>query len=119
MYINDSGAPVTLEAVPFNGCNPAGTGLEVTFNVDMSSEGDIAAGNVYMAGFHTDWGPDILSLPNKDGDIHSGTLRLPTPSDYTLNFNTNISVHQVGEMKKHLDQKTLVTPLRVQTGLQP
>jgi len=86
LYINDSGAPVTLEAVPFNGCNPAGTGLEVTFNVDMSSEGDIAAGNVYMAGWHTDWGPDILSLPNKNGDIHSSTLRLPTPSDYTVEF---------------------------------
>ena len=86
LYINDSGVPVTLEAVPFNGCNPSGTGLEVTFNVDMSSEGDIAAGSVYMAGFHTDWAPDVLSLPNKDGDIHSGTLRLPTPSDYSVEF---------------------------------
>jgi hypothetical protein len=86
LYINDSGMAVTLESVPFNGCNPEGTGFEVTFNVDMSSEGSIAAGDVHMAGWHTDWGPDILALPNVDGDIHSATLRFPTPSDYTIEF---------------------------------
>ena len=86
VYINDSGNPVTLEVVPFQGCNPAGTGFEVTFNVDMSSEGSIPAGNVHMAGWHTDWGPDILAFPDVDGNIHSATLRLPTPSDYPIEF---------------------------------
>lgn len=86
LYINDSGVAVTLEAVPFNGCNPSGTGFEVTFNVDMSSEGTVPAGVVHMAGWHTDWGPDILALPDVDGDIHSATLRLPTPSDYPIEF---------------------------------
>lgn len=86
LYINDSGIAVTLESVPFNGCNPAGTGFEVTFNVDMSSEGSIPGGDVHMAGWHTDWGSDILALPVVNGDIHSATLRLPTPADYPIEF---------------------------------
>lgn len=86
LYINNSGMAVTLESVPFDGCNSSGTGFEVTFNVDMSSEGTIAAGDVHMAGWHTDWGPDILALPDVDGDIHSATLRFPTPSDYPIEF---------------------------------
>ena len=86
LYINNSGAAVTLEPVPFNGCNPSGTGFEVTFNVDMSSEGTITTGNVHMAGWHTDWSPENLSLPNASGNIHSGTLRLPTPADYPITF---------------------------------
>ena len=86
VYINNSGMPVTLEPVPFNGCNASGTGFEVTFNVDMASEGTIPAGNVHMAGSLTGWGADILSLPNATGDIHSGTLRLPTPANYPITF---------------------------------
>ena len=86
LYVNNSGMAVTLEPVPFNGCNPSGTGFEVTFNVDMASEGTIAAGNVHMAGWLTDWNAEVLSLPNASGDIHSGTLRLPTPADYPITF---------------------------------
>lgn len=86
LYINDSGEAVTLEAVPFNGCNPDGTGFSVTFNVDMSSEASVSNDGIHMAGWHTDWNPGVLSLPDVDGDIHSGTLRLPTPSDYSIEF---------------------------------
>ncbi|WP_299109995.1 T9SS type A sorting domain-containing protein [uncultured Winogradskyella sp.] len=86
LYINNSGMAVTLESVPFNGCNPSGTGFEVTFNVDMASEGTIAVGNVHMAGWLNDWNPSVLSFPNATGDIHSGTLRLPTPADYPITF---------------------------------
>ncbi len=86
MYINNSGVDVILEPVPFNGCNAAGTGFELTFNVDMASEGTIAAGNVHMAGWLTDWNAEVLSLPDATGDIHSGTLRLPTPADYPITF---------------------------------
>lgn len=86
LYINNSGMAVTLEPVLFNGCNASGTGFEVTFNVDMASAGSIATGNVHMAGWHTDWNPENLSFPNATGDIHSGTLRLPTPADYPITF---------------------------------
>jgi hypothetical protein len=86
IYINDSGMPVSLETVPFNGCNPAGTGFEVTFNVDMSNETGVPSEGVHMAGWHTDWAPDILAFPDVNGDIHSATLRLPTPSDYPIEF---------------------------------
>lgn len=75
---------VVLATVPFGGCNEAGTSLEITFNVDMSSEGDIAQGSVHLTGWLNGWSPDNLSLPNKSGNIHSGTLRLPTPSDYPV-----------------------------------
>lgn len=75
---------VVLAIVPFGGCNEAGTSLEITFNVDMSSEGDIAQGSVHLTGWLNDWSYDNLSLPNKSGNIHSGTLRLPTPSDYPV-----------------------------------
>ena len=75
---------VVLATVPFGGCNEAGTSLEITFNVDMSSEGDIAQGSVHLTGWLNDWSYDNLSLPNKSGNIHSGTLRLPTPSDYPV-----------------------------------
>ncbi|GGD08984.1 T9SS type A sorting domain-containing protein [Hyunsoonleella pacifica] len=84
LYINNSGMAVVLEPVPFNGCNASGTSFEVTLNVDMSSEGTIAAGNVHVAGWLTDWNAEVLSLPNASGDIHSGVLRLPTPSDYPI-----------------------------------
>lgn len=86
LYINDSGDDVVLEAVPFNGCNPEGTGFSVTFNVDMSSEPSVSGDGIHLAGWHTDWNPGVLSLPDVDGDIHSGTLRLPTPSDYPIEF---------------------------------
>jgi hypothetical protein len=84
MYINDSGIGVVLEAVPFNGCNASGTGFEVTFNVDMSSEGTVPAGDVRLAGWYNGWNSDVFSLPNVNGNIHSGTLRLPTPSNYPV-----------------------------------
>jgi hypothetical protein len=86
MYVNDSGSPVVLEAVPFNGCNPDGTGFSVTFNVEMASEENISGEGVHMAGWHTDWNTGVLSLPEVDGTVHSGTLRLPTPSDYAIEF---------------------------------
>ncbi|WP_262732678.1 T9SS type A sorting domain-containing protein [Gaetbulibacter sp. NE] len=86
LYVNDSGMSITLESVPFNGCNSSGTGFEVTFNVDMSSEASISGDGVHMAGWHTDWNPSVLSLPDVNGDIHSATLRLPTPSDYPITF---------------------------------
>ncbi|MFQ3240291.1 MAG: hypothetical protein ACI9NI_002622 [Olleya marilimosa] len=86
LYINNSNQDVVLETVPFNGCNTSGTGFEVTFNVDMASEGTIAAGNVHMAGWLTDWNPSVLSFPNANGNIHSATLRLPTPADYPITF---------------------------------
>jgi len=86
MYINDSGIDVVLEAVPFNGCNASGTGFEVTFNVDMSSEGTVPAGDVRLAGSYNGWDSDVFSLPNVNGNIHSATLRLPTPSNYPVTF---------------------------------
>lgn len=86
LYINNSGLAVTLVPVPFNSCNPSGTGFEVTFNVNMASEGTIAAENVHMAGWLTDWNSEVLSFPNTNGDIHSATLRLPTPADYPITF---------------------------------
>ncbi|MBT8243684.1 MAG: T9SS type A sorting domain-containing protein [Winogradskyella sp.] len=86
IYVNNSGLAVILEPVPFNGCNPSGTGFEVTFNVDMASAGSIVAGNVHMVGWHTDWNPENLSFPNATGDIHSGMLRLPSPADYPITF---------------------------------
>ncbi|SDH61506.1 T9SS type A sorting domain-containing protein [Winogradskyella thalassocola] len=86
LYINNSGMPLILETVPFNGCNPSGTGFEVTFNVDMASEGTIPTGNVHMAGWFTDWNPEVLNFPNANGDIHSGTLRFPTPANYPIEF---------------------------------
>tara|TARA_R110002049_G_scaffold22566_1_gene80728 strand:+ start:522 stop:1508 length:987 start_codon:yes stop_codon:yes gene_type:complete len=84
LYINDSGNNVVLEAVPFNGCNASGTGFELTFNVDMSSEGTVPAGNVRLAGWYNGWNSDVFALPNVSGNIHSGTLRLPTPSNYAV-----------------------------------
>lgn len=86
IYVNDSGMDVILEPVPFNGCNAAGTGFEITFNVDMANEGTIAAGNVHLAGWLTDWNPSVLTLPDVAGSIHSGTLRLPTPANYPIEF---------------------------------
>ena len=84
MYINESGIDVVLEAVPFNGCNASGTGFEAIFNVDMSSEGTVSAGDVRLAGWYNGWNSDVFSLPNVNGNIHSGTLRLPTPSNYPI-----------------------------------
>ena len=86
LYINNSGSDVILEPVPFNGCNASGTGFEATFNVDMYSEGTIAASNVYIAGELNGWNNSNLSLPNVNGNIHSATLRLPTPSNYPVTF---------------------------------
>jgi len=82
--INNTLPNVTLEAVPFNGCNASGTGFEVTFNVDMSSEGTVPAGNVRIAGWLNGWNDSNLSLPDVNGNIHSATLRLPTPSNYPV-----------------------------------
>ncbi len=84
MYINDSGVDVVLEAVPFSGCNASATGFEVIFNVDMSSEGTVPAGDVRLAGSYNGWNSNVFSLPNVNGNIHSGTLRLPTPSNYPV-----------------------------------
>lgn len=84
LYINDSGIDVVLETVPFNGCNASGTGFEAIFNVDMSSEGTVPAGDVRLAGWFNGWNSDVFALPDVSGDIHSGTLRLPTPSNYPI-----------------------------------
>jgi len=58
----------------------------VTFNVDMSSEGTVPAGDVRLAGSYNGWDSDVFSLPNVNGNIHSATLRLPTPSNYPVTF---------------------------------
>jgi hypothetical protein len=84
VYINDSGNPVTLEPVPFGGCNGESTGFTVTFNVDMSSEGSISAEGVHLAGVFNGWSPDNLLVSDVSGDIHSQTMRLPTPADYPI-----------------------------------
>lgn len=85
VYINDSGTDVTLEAVPFNGCNTEGTGFEVTFNVDMASE-TVSNDGVKIAGWLNGWNGDNLIIPNIDGSVYSATLRLPTPADYPISL---------------------------------
>lgn len=82
--INNTLPNVTLEAVPFNGCNASGTGFEIIFNVDMSSEGIVPVGNVRIAGWFNGWNDSNLSLPDVNGNFHSATLRLPTPSNYPV-----------------------------------
>lgn len=86
LYINDSGVNVTLEAVPFNGCNAESTGLSVIFNVDMSSELTVSENGVHIVGSLNGWSTDNLEVANNSGDIHSTTLRLPTPADYPIIF---------------------------------
>lgn len=86
IYINDSGNDVTLETVPFNGCNPEGTGFSVTLNVDMSNESSISADGIYMAGEFNGWSPDNFNLSDVNENIYSTTLRLPTPADYPITF---------------------------------
>ena len=41
---------------------------------------------IYMAGDFNGWNPGNLALPNVNGDIHSGTFRLPTPLNYPIVF---------------------------------
>lgn len=83
LYINDSGNDVILETVPFNGCNAEGTGLSITLNVDMSSEA-INGDGVHMAGSFNGWNPENFKFPNINDNIHSASLRLPTPSNYPI-----------------------------------
>lgn len=86
LYINDSGNDVTLEAVPFNGCNADGTGFSFSLNLDMSGEANVSADGVHMTGAFNGWNPDNFNIPDVNGNIHSATLRLPTPSDYSISF---------------------------------
>ena len=83
LYINDSGNDVELEAVPFNGCNAENTGFSFTLNVDMSST-TVSSNGVKIAGWLNGWNGDNLLAPDIKGNIHSATLRLPTPSDYPI-----------------------------------
>ena len=85
LYINDSGANVVLEPVPFNGCNAEGTGFSFTLNVDLGNETASASG-VKVAGWFNGWNGDNFTLPNVANTIHSATLRLPTPADYPITF---------------------------------
>lgn len=85
LYVNDSGNDVVLVAVPFNGCNDLGTSMSVTFSADMSGE-TVSGDGVKLAGWHNGWNGDNLKLPNVEGNLHSGTLRLPTPTDYPVVF---------------------------------
>jgi hypothetical protein len=85
LYINDSGNNVVLEPVPFNGCNAEGTGFSFTLNVDLENEVASSSG-VKVAGWFNGWNGDNFTLPNVVNNIHSGTLRLPTPSDYPIIF---------------------------------
>ena len=86
LYINDSGNDVTLEAVPFNGCNADGTGFSFSLNLDISSEASVSADGVHMTGAFNGWSPDNFNIPDVNGDIYSATLRLPTPSNYPISF---------------------------------
>jgi hypothetical protein len=85
LYINDSGNNVVLEPVPFNGCNAEGTGFSFTLNVDLENEVASSSG-VKVAGWFNGWNGDNFTLPKVVNNIHSGTLRLPTPSDYPIIF---------------------------------
>ncbi|MHB0754538.1 T9SS type A sorting domain-containing protein [Polaribacter sp. M15] len=85
LYINDSGVDVVLEVVPFNGCNADGTGFSLTLNVDMTSE-ILSSDGVRIAGWFNGWNGDNFIMPNIDNNIHSATLRLPTPTDYPISF---------------------------------
>lgn len=86
LFINDSGEAVVLAEVPFGGCNSEGTGFEITFNVDMSSEASIATEGVHMAGWINNWGTDNLMLENDFDAIYTIDFRLPTPADYPIVF---------------------------------
>ncbi|WP_136480737.1 T9SS type A sorting domain-containing protein [Cognatitamlana onchidii] len=86
LYVNDSGVPVVLAAVPFGGCNASGTSFEVTLNVDISDESSVSGNGIHIAGPFNGWNPGNLALPNVNGDIHSGTFRLPTPLNYPIVF---------------------------------
>lgn len=86
LYINESGEAVILEVVPFGDCNSEGTGFDITFNVDMSSEASISSDGVHMAGWINNWGTDNLMLENVSGTIYSINFRMPTPSDYPIAF---------------------------------
>lgn len=83
LYVNNSGTDVSLVAVPFNGCNAENTSLEVTLNVDMSSE-TVSENGVKIAGWLNGWNGDNLVMPVVDGTTYSATLRLPTPADYPI-----------------------------------
>lgn len=85
VYINDSGADVTLVSVPFSDCNSENTGFSVTLNADMSSE-TVSADGVRLAGWFNGWNNESFSVPVVNGSIYSATLRLPTPSDYPITF---------------------------------
>jgi hypothetical protein len=86
LYINDSGMAVTLATVPFGGCNSVATSFEVTFNANMSEESAVSGNGVHVAGPFNGWNPGNLALPLVNNEIHSGTFRLPTPSNYPVTF---------------------------------
>lgn len=86
LYINNSGIDVILETVPFNGCNASGTGFEVTFNVDMTSEGSVSSDGVHLAGSINGWNTGNLQISNISGAIYSETLRFPSPANYPITF---------------------------------
>jgi hypothetical protein len=86
VYINDSGAPVTLEVVPFGNCNAESTGFSATLNVDMSGEPSVSPNGIHVAGGFNGWSTDNLMLAAGANGIYSVNLRLPTPSDYPVVF---------------------------------
>lgn len=113
VYINDSGNDVTLEAVPFNGCNAESTGFEVTLNVDMSSE-TVSGDGVKIAGWLNGWNGDNLVVPNMDGNIYSATLRLPTPADYPITLEYKFINGSVWETPD-VNCNTVVNTNRIET----
>ncbi|OBQ54983.1 T9SS type A sorting domain-containing protein [Tamlana sp. s12] len=84
VYVNDSGTDLVLETVPFGGCNADGTGFDLTFNVDASSEATIAASGLHIVGDINGWTTDDLMLSNTSGDIYSKSVRLASPANYPV-----------------------------------
>lgn len=113
LYINDSGTDVTLEAVPFGGCNAENTGFSITLNVDMSSE-TISTDGVRLAGWLNGWNGNNLSLPDVEGNIYSATLRLPTPADYPITLEYKFINGSVWETPD-VNCNTVVNTNRIET----
>lgn len=87
LYINNSNKDVTLEVVPYGGCNASGTGFTATFNVDLTSEGSISADNVHITGTFNGFNTTTFPVLNVTGLIASTTFRLPSPADYDVFFD--------------------------------
>lgn len=87
LYVNNSNTDITLEVVPYNGCNAPGTGFTATFNVDLTSEGSISADNVHMTGTFNGFNTTVFPVLNVTGLIASTTFRLPSPADYDVFFD--------------------------------